>query len=82
MTSTNFVFNLGIDLKFFVVKKWSVMGSVDYLISRASFSGQSSYTGFYTTDSGQYYYENSGTTSFAKNISLINVNLGISYAFQ
>jgi len=82
MTSTHFVINLGSDIEFLVAKNWNVIGSIDYIISRASFSGQSSYTGFYTTDSGQYYYENSGTTSFEKNISLINVNLGISYAFK
>jgi hypothetical protein len=82
MSSTNFIFNLGVDLQVRLKKRFGMIASVDFLASHSSFSGQSTYNGDYFNSVEQVYYEGSESVSFAKNISLFNINVGFYYAIQ
>lgn len=82
MLGYNFVFDIGVDFKFQLKKKFNIFFSMDYLISQASFNGQLSYTFDENDGTNQTHTEGTKPIGFSKNISQFYFNGGVSYAIK
>lgn len=83
MTSTDFVFNIGIDSRIRLVEKLGVLISADYFTARSSFNGQSIYSGNEFNQLAQpVSFEENRSVIFSKTISTLNFNVGLSYSLE
>jgi hypothetical protein len=82
MISYNFVFDLGLNLQNNLSKKIGLVYGMDYMISRATFSGEKSYATDSNDGINQTHYDGKYPIEFAQNIALLNFNIGLSYMFK
>jgi hypothetical protein len=84
MASINPILNLGLDLQVRLIKRIGIITSIDFLVSKATFGGISTYSiESYSYAGGPPIYETgSKPINFSKNISLFNFNVGLSYALH
>ncbi len=88
ITTYNFVFDSGLYFKINLKKKLDLLIAFDFLTSRATFKGQSSYTSDYyngttnTNTNTNTHTEQTNTLKFVKNISIACFNIGVSYAIK
>ena len=84
MISYNFVFDAGADLKIKLNNKFGININMDYLASRASFNGNTSYISDYwdVINQTHTHSEKTNPISFTKTISLFCFDVGVSYKLR